>query len=169
MQEYFKNEIINGKEYVVPYNETISRLINKDYDDYKIRHITDCLCSEIYKVTNKDKKLIGKLCFNPDTKHLILHKFIKSNEHIMHTTLQLGINADIFKNLRVCDKIAWHFGNVTYTISVGKALKCGAYKNFKGSSDKAELQYFVNIEDLKKLEPPTKKRNVKKKKQKIKK
>lgn len=57
MDELSKTEIINGYEFFVPYNEIIARQIDYECDDYKIRHKTDCYCSEIYKLFGKEKNL----------------------------------------------------------------------------------------------------------------
>lgn len=155
--EYFKNVEINGRTYCVPYNWQVAEMIKADYEGYKIRHKSSGCMSEIYKVTCKENKMIGKLIFNPDTKRLILHKFIKDDTHVMQTTQELGINADIFKNLRLCDKIVWHINNVVYVINVNKAVKVGNYKNFKDSYN-SELQFFIPISELKKLEEKTSKK-----------
>lgn len=151
MDELSRTEIINGYEFFIPYNEIIARQIDYSGYDYSIKHKTECYCSEIYKIFGKEKKMIGKLCFNSDTNKLILHKFIKSDKHEMHKTSEFGINEKIFKNLRVCDMIVFHIDKVCYTITVSKALKVGNYKNFKGSYN-SELQYFIPIEELKKLQ-----------------
>ena len=151
MDELSKIEIINGYEFFVPYNEIIARQIDYTGLDYTLKHKTNCYCTEIYKLWAGEKKMIGKLIFNPDTNKLVLHKFIKSDKHEMRKTSEFGINEKIFKNLRVCDMIVFHVDKVCYTITVSKALKVGNYKNFKGSYN-SELQYFIPIEDLKKLE-----------------
>ena len=151
MDELSKTEIINGYEFFVPYNEIIARQIDYECNDYKIKHKTDCYCSEIYKLFGKEKKMIGKLVFNPDNNKLVLHKFINLEKHEMRKTSEFGINERIFKNLRICDSIVFHLKNVCYTITVSKALKVGNYKNFKGSYN-SELQFFVKIDDLTKYE-----------------
>lgn len=156
--EYFKDVEINGRTYCVPYNWQVAELIKADYEGYKIRHKSNGCASEIYKVSCfGDAKMIGKLVFNPDTKRLILHKFIKNETHVMQTTEELGINADVFKNLRLCDKIVWHIDKVAYVINVNKAVKVGNYKNFKESYN-SELQFFIPVSELKKLEEKTSKK-----------
>lgn len=148
MDELSKTEIINGYEFFVPYNEIIARQIDYSGYDYSIKHKTECYCSEIYKIFGKEKKMIGKLCYNPDTNKLVLHKFINIEKHIFNKTNQLGINEKIFKNLRVCDYIVFHINNVPHIITVSKALKSCEYRNFKDSWN-SELQVFINISDLK--------------------
>ena len=151
MDELSRNVEIDGRIYFQPYNDIIGCQIDYTGLDYRLRHITDCYCTEIYKLWADEKKMIGKLVFNPDTNKLILHKFIKYDKHEMQKTSEFGINEKIFKNLRVCDLIVFHVDKVCYTITVSKALKVGNYKNFKGSYNN-ELQYFIPIEELKKLE-----------------
>ena len=148
--EYEQTETINGYQFVIPYNEIIARQIDYDGMDYKLKHSTDCYCTEIFKIFGREKKNIGKLIFNPDTKRLVLHKFINLEKHEMKTTAEFGINEKIFKNLRACDLIAFHVNNVCYTITVAKAIKVGNYKYFKGSYN-AELQAFIPIVELKEL------------------
>lgn len=152
MDELSRNVEIEGRIYFQPYNDIIGQQIDYMGLDYRLAHKTDCYCTEIYKLWANEKKMIGKLVFNHDTNKLILHKFIKTEKHEMHKTSEFGINEKIFKNLRVCDLIVFHIDKVCYTITVSKALKVGNYKNFKGSYNSEDLQFFINIEHLKKLE-----------------
>ena len=147
--EYEQKEIINGYEFSIPYNEIIARQIDYCGLDYMLKHVTDCYCTDIYKI-GPDKKHIGKLIFNPDTKRLVLHKYINLEKHEMKTTQEFGINEKIFKNLRTCDLIVFHVNNVCYSITVAKAIKTGNYKYFKGSWN-SELQAFIPISELKEL------------------
>ena len=157
MDELSETIIINGYSFLNPYNNIIASKIDYDGNDYKIKHKTECYSTEIYKIMGAEKKMIGKLNYNPDTNKLVLHKFINMDKHLFKKTSEFGINEKIFKNLRVCDIICFHINNVCYTINVSKAVKVGNYKNFKNSYNSQDLQFFIPIEKLKEIKKERKK------------
>ncbi len=150
MDELSKTVIIDGYECLNPFNNIVACNIDYQGEDYQIKHKTDLYSSDIYKVFGKEQKHIGKLCYNPKSQILVLHKFIKDN-HTMLVSQEFGINEKIFKKLRVCDMIVFHVDNVAYSIRVSKAVKKGNYKRFKDSYNCEDLQFFIPIEELKEL------------------
>ena len=147
--------IINGKEYKfeVTENEILAREIRKlNFDGYKITAVTDCYSTEFYKVFENEKKLIGKLIYNPANYKFSLWKFLKSKTHIMLKTNEVGVNGAIFSKLRVGDYLYFKIDKKTYKIRVGKAIQVGNYKNFEGTAYNSELQFFIPLSELTELE-----------------
>ena len=145
---------IKGIEYTfeVPLNMIIAQDIAKSYDGYRIEQETNCYTSNLYKVNTsvflpKERKLIGRLLYNPNYDYITLYKFVNDDIHKFLKSDAYGINNEIIKHLRTCDKIMIRSKDNKYTISVAKALKVGQYLHF----DKYELQLFIPIKEFKKI------------------
>lgn len=145
---------INGMEYTfeVPLNHIVATDIAKSYDGYRIEHNTECYISKLFKVNTsaflpKERKLIGTLKCNPETEIITLIKYVDDDVHKFLKTEAYGINNEIIKHLRPCDKILIVAGKSKFTISVSKALKVGQYLHFS----KYELQLFIPISEFKQL------------------
>lgn len=81
-----ETKIINGIEYTfyVTENEILAREINKlEFQGYRIIGVSDGYSTNFYKVFENEKKLIGKLYYNPDNHKFALWKFLKSENHIV--------------------------------------------------------------------------------------
>lgn len=142
---------INGIEYEfeIPLNHIIAKDIARSYDGYRIEQISECYSSFLYKVNTsaflpKERKLIGRLKYNPSTDNITLIKFVDDNIHKFLKAEAYGINNEIIKHLRPCDKILINANKTKYIISIAKALKVGQYLHF----DKYELQLFVPIKEF---------------------
>lgn len=147
-------KVINGREYKIEVteNEIFAREIRKlDFDGYKITAVTDCYSTEFYKVFGDEKKLIGKLIYNPYNSKFSLWKFVKNKKHIMLKTNEIGVNGVIFSKLRVGDYLYFKIDKKTYKIRVGKAIQVGNYKNFEGTAYNSELQFFIPMSELTEL------------------
>ena len=148
-------KVINGKEYKfeVTENEILAREIRKlNFAGYKIAAVTDCYSTEFYKIFGNEKKLIGKLIYNPANYIFSLWKILKSKNHIMNVTNEVGVNGAIFSKLRVGDYLYFKIDKKTYKIRVGKAIQVGNYKNFEGTAYNSELQFFIPLSELTELE-----------------
>lgn len=157
--------VINGIEYKyhVTENEILAREIRKlEFSGYRIAANTDGYATEFYKIFGDEKKLIGKLYYNPDNYKFSLWKFLKSKSHVMSITNEVGVNGTIFAKLRMCDYLFFKIDDKTYKISVAKAAKVGNYKNFSGTSYNSELQFFIPISELTELESKKKKTKTRK-------
>ena len=157
--------VINGIEYkfCITENEILAREIRKlQFTGFRIVANTDGYITEFYKVFGNEKKLIGKLLYNPDNYKFSLWKFLKSKNHVMNTTNEVGVNGAIFSKLRVGDYLFFKIDEKTYKISVAKAAKVGNYKNFSGTSYNSELQFFIPISELTELESKKKKTRARK-------
>lgn len=99
--------IINGREYkvVVTENELLAREIRGEYGSYRIGYRTDGYTTNFLKIFGNEKKEIGKIIYDPDTAKFSLWKYLKSKNHIMHKSGEVGINGVIFAKLRVGDYI----------------------------------------------------------------
>lgn len=147
-------KVINGREYKIEVteNEIFAREIRKlQFDGYKIIASTDCYSTEFFKAFGNEKKLIGKLIYDPYNSKFSLWKFLKSKNHIMLKTNEVGINGTIFSKLRVGDYLYFKIDKKIYKIRVGKAMQVGNYKNFESAAHNSELQFFIPMSELTEL------------------
>lgn len=152
--------IINGREYkvVVTENELLAREIRGEYGGYRIGYRTDGYTTNFLKIFGNEKKEIGKIIYDPDTAKFSLWKYLKSKNHIMHKSGEVGINGVIFAKLRVGDYIYFKIDKKLYKIRVEKAAKVGNYKNFEITSYNSEPQFFIPISELTEIGNKSKKR-----------
>lgn len=154
---------INGLTYTfeVTENEILAREISKEYNGFRINHITDGYSTKFYKVFGSEKKEIGTLYYNPDNAKFSLWKFINPKMHIMKKTGELGVNGAIFAKLRVGDYVYFKIARKLYKIRIEKAVKVGNYKNFATTAYNSELQFFIPIAELTEITEKKKKTKAK--------
>ena len=149
-------EVINGYEFEVTPNHLLAREIVKGKnEDYKLTYITECYKTTFYKEFTangvQEKKQIGVLYYNQTTNKFLLWKFINPEKHIFKKSYEVGVNAAIFRKLRVCDCLYFVIKKKKYYISVEKATKVGSYRNFGVTGYNSELQFFIPMSELKEV------------------
>ena len=162
-----ETRIVNGTKYTfhITENEILAREIRDlEFNGYRITANTNGYTTEFYKDFGSDKKLIGKLIYNPHSFKFSLWKFLNSSNHIMKSTKEVGVNGALFSKLRVGDYLYFKIDSKTYKIRAGKAVKVGNYKNFEATAYNSELQFFIPLNELTEIESKRKNLRIKRKK-----
>lgn len=186
--EYTTNLVKDGREYFQSLAHQLAKHITaKTYDEFRLTAEYGFMDAKIYfeKIITPggyfaaakygDKKCIGVIYYDIDTNKMTLRKTnVDRTVHEFHADGDydacFGVQYEIFKYLRDSDiieirtieRVARKKVNFIYRITKMKALKNGRFLHHKGHG----TQFFIPIENFKKLEgaPVKKKKATKAKK-----
>ena len=130
----------------------------REYSDYKLTYEFEFIHAKIFfqdknYFQKKEQKCIGMLLYDFENDIVTLRKTcFEAEKHEHHQSNSLAISYDLFKQLRLKDRIEIHEETRTgtkynvYKIGVRKATDKGHFKHYK--KEGFELQFFIPREDF---------------------